>query len=214
MDISWIKDNVEVVSLVLSAISIFITSILTFLILSQTKKINIQQMEFESSITKRQEELQKRQIHLESFPYKREIYSHVFTIFELCHQFLELSKSVDLYSKEPEKLKGLLDGLQKSYIPDNRKTMWSLREAEYILPRNISEVLLDVRKNYDSMCANLIYLDHFSKIMTENELINEFESIKKISIDNALDCCRSIDNHAQFIERIMPEELSISNISK
>lgn len=210
----WLSLNEKWLSLCLSLFSILITSFLTFLIIYQTEKLNRKQIDFESLIQKRQEDLQKRQILLESFPYKREIYSHVFTIFELCHQFLDLSKSVDLYSKEPEELNGLLNGLQKSYIPDMRKAMWSLRESEYILPRNISDIVLEIREDYDSMCGNIIYLYHFSKVMTENEQINEFDILKKMSIDNALDCCRRIDEHAAFIERIIPEELNISDLSK
>ena len=71
--VQWIVINEKVISICIAFASLVITSILTFLIIRQTKKLNRQQLEIEESINLKQIEMQKRQICVDSYPYKREI---------------------------------------------------------------------------------------------------------------------------------------------
>jgi hypothetical protein len=103
--IKWIVTNEKLISIFIALSSLVITSFLTFLIIKQTKKLNRQQMQIEESINLKQIEIQKRQLRIDSYPYKREIYCYVFAVLELCHQLLDLLKSVDLYSKNGASLK-------------------------------------------------------------------------------------------------------------
>lgn len=171
-------------------------------------------MQIEEKINIDQTEIQKRQIRIDSYPYKREIYCHVFTVLDLCHQLQDILKSVDLFSKEPAQLMKFFKVLQDQYVPDTKKALWSMREAEYVLPSNISSVVIDIRKNYDSMCAHFITPANISIVLTQHEMETRMNEIKKHNIREAIACCDRIVKHAAFLESIMPLELDISNLSR
>lgn len=212
--ITWLSENELWLSILISSLSVFFTLLLTVMIIIQTWKLNNKQIEFDLLIHSKQAELQKREIRLNSYPYKREIYSFVFSVLELCEQFEEISRSVDFHSKTPEQLHEILIIFQNQYVPDTRKALWSMREAEYVLPRNISTIVTYIRRDYDSMCSNLMALVSISKMMAQNELEKQFKEVMKSNIEEALNCCRRINAHKQFIEAIMPEELNISELSR
>ena len=151
---------------------------------------------------------------METYPYKREIYSYVFAVLELCNQMLKLVKIVDLYSKTPDEILQFYQILQAQYLPNVREALWSMREAEYVLPENISSVVIDVRSNFDSMAVNLITPASIAKVMTTQELATMLEEAKRANIDAAILNCKTIVKHTLFIESIMPKELDISSLSK
>ena len=89
-----------------------------------------------------------------------------------------------------------------------------MREAEYVLPENISHAIIDIRKNYDSMCAHFTAQASISKVLTTHEMETQIEEIKRHNIDEAIECCNKIVKYTSFIESIMPSELNISKLSK
>lgn len=212
--VQWIVINEKLISICIAFTSLVITSLLTFLIIKQTKKLNRQQLEIEESINHKQIEMQKRQICVDSYPYKREIYCHVFAVLELCHQMQDLLKSVNLYSKNSTEILEFFNILQEQYVPESKKALWSMREAEYVLPENISLAVIDIRKNYDSMCAHFTAPASISKVLTTQEMETQIEEIKRHNIDEAIECCNKIVKHTSFIESVMPSELNISKLSK
>lgn len=212
--VQWIVVNEKLISISIAFLSLVITSILTFLIIKQTKKLNRQQLEIEESINLKQIEMQKRQICVDSYPYKREIYCHVFAVLELCHQMQDLLKSVNLYSKNSTEILEFFNILQEQYVPESKKALWSMREAEYVLPENISQAVIDIRKNYDSMCSHFTAPASISKVLTPHEMETQIEEIKRHNIYEAIECCNKIIKHTSFIESVMPSELNISNLSK
>ena len=210
----WLYNNEKWLSILIQILNVIVSGSLTLYIIRQTHKLNEKQIEFELEQNSKQLEYQKRQIHLETYPYKREIYTHVFNVLELCNQFEKMISKIDLFKLPPTKIKEFLEILQNHYVPDTGKALWSMREAEYVLPSNISSVVIDIRKNYDSMCSNLMWADNYSKVLEENELEKLLKDEIKKSISIAIDCCKKINTHAKFIEEIMPRELDISNLTK
>lgn len=210
----WLYNNEKWLSLLLQSLNVFVSFGLSLLIIFQTRNLNEKQITFELEQNSKQLEYQKRQIHLETYPYKREIYTHVFNVLELCDQFEGMINKIDLFSLPPAKIKDFLVILQNHYVPDTGKALWSMREAEYVLPSNISSVVVDIRKNYDSMCFNLMWVDNYSKILEENKLEQLIKDDIKQSIEIAIECCKSINKHARYIEDIMPIELNISDLTK
>lgn len=212
--IQWLSFNEKLITICISFLSLMVSSILTFLIIKQTKTLNNQQMQIEENLNLKQIEMQKRQIRVDSYPYKREIYCYVFAVLELCHQLQDLIKSVNLKSKDPAQLLEFFKILQEQYVPDTQKALWGMREAEYVLPKNISLAVIDIRKNYDSMCAHFTAPASVAKVLTPYEMETQIDEIKQHNIDEAIACCNKIVKHTSFIESIMPSELDISELSK
>lgn len=193
---------------------VLITAFLTLRIILQTKKLNETQQDLEKKLNQEQMNMQKRQIQVDTFPYKREVYTAVFSVLELCNMIKELTKSVNLYNKTTEQLKEFMEVLLEQYVSDKKQIFWSMREAEYILPENISKTILEIRKHFDSMCYHLNIPNAISMVMTQYELETELEKIKVDNIEAALMDCDAIVNHAQFIESILPRELNIANLNR
>lgn len=205
----------------ISLVDVIITAFLTAVIICQTKRLNEQQQQaekesaeqqraFEARLNQQQIELQKRQIQVDTFPYKREIYAHVFSVLALCNMLKELTKSIDLKSKSAVQLKEMFDQILEQHVPDVKQTLWSMRESEYILPKNISASVIDIKTHFDSLCAHLHIPSTLSGVLTEQEL----KEITNQNVDEAMKDCDAILDHAWFIESVLPKELDIAYLSK
>lgn len=223
--VECVTANETLVSLGISAFDVIITTILTALIIIQTSRINRkqqkaeeksakQQQEFEEKLNQQQIELQKRQIQVESFPYKRELYANTFAVFEFCHAFQTTAEAAHLSQKTGKDIREAYGILCEQYVPDVKGTIWSLWEAQYILPPEIAKVLLNIRSDFDQICSSLTVLETLERIMTEAELRDNFQGVKESNIENALQKCKSILSYMDYIEKALLTELNISGLSK
>lgn len=212
--INWFGYYETIITISINFLSLIITSSLTFLIIKQTKSLNTKQLEITKKLNFEQTELQRKQIVIDSFQFKREIYSHVFSVLELCYQIQELTNKMDLNSLSVEKLKDLIEILLNQYVPNVKQTLWSMREAEYIISENISTTIIEIRSDFDKMISHFSTPLSISRIISESKTNIDIEQIKNENITAAIECCKRINKHSRFIESIMPVELDISKLSK
>ena len=198
----------------IAIVDVLFTTILTGIIIFQTSALSKRQHMFEEATAKKESELQQRQLQVETYPFKREIYANTFAIFECCRLLKNLSQKIDLTNKTGEQLSVIVSSICKVYIPDLKATLWNLRESEYVLPDNISKSLLDIRTRFDLLYSNLHGLGALESLMTEIELQTVFIETKKGNIATALNECDKILSYRDFIESILPKELNIANINK
>ena len=194
--------------------NVLLTTVLTAIIIRQTNRLNKQQLAFERDNHQRALDLQKRQIQIETVPYKREIYSNVFAIFECCHFLKDVSTKIDLTQKTGKELSDMFSLTCKGYVPDIKDAIWSLREAEYILPANIAIPVLEIRSCFDKVCANFNCLASIESILTSDELQTLFQGIKEDNVYSALSNCDKILSYVSYIESIMPVEINIANLNR
>ena len=193
---------------------VVITAVLTAIIIKQTSKLNKRQLDFEEKENQRQLDLQKRQIQVETFQYKREIYTNTFAIFECCHFLKKLSEQEDLTSKTGKDLSEMFSVIWRGYVPDLKAVLWSLREAEYILPSHLSGPIIEIRSCFDKMGSCFNCLGTLETILTDLELQTKFQETKKVNIVAALSACDKILSYVDYIEATIPKELNISDLNK
>ncbi len=193
---------------------VLITAILTAIIIFQTQKLNKKQLGFEEKNNQREAELQKRQIQVETFPYKREIYKNTFAVFECCDFLKQISEKLDWTTKTGQELSEMFSTVCEKYVPDLKATLWSLREAEYILPDNLANPILNIRELFDEMGSFFNILATMEAILTDNEMQTEFSEIKKRNISAALNNCDRILSYISFIEAELPNELRIAELNR
>jgi len=208
--ISWITENEVWLTVIISFASLIATIVLTVLIIRQTKKLNEKQSKMEETINEQQIILQKRQLSVDTFPYKREIYSYVYSIFEMCEAINTTVKNERLYDYDYDQVNDYFSIIKDQYVPNMRKTIWCLRESEYILPDDISGTVLRIMNEFNEMCFCFQSLKVIKKLATEQEL----DEIKKQHIDDGLRMCKEILKFVSFIESIMPTELDIATVNR
>ena len=212
--IKLIEYNEQWLSLFIAFLSLLVNTILTGFIIWQTKRLNQNQQELEKSINNQQIELQKRQIQIDSYPYKREIYTYVFQVLQLCDQLKNITETLDLNDLTSEQIFDLFTLLQEQNAPDSKNALWSMRESEYVLSKNIAHIVLDIRKNYDTMCTHFIAIKTYSNLYKESEIGILKELTKSFNIEKAVECCNNIVSQTSYIENVFPTELNISLLSK
>jgi hypothetical protein len=183
----------------ISLLSVFITAYLTYRIINQTAKLN-----------KQQEELQKRQISVDLFSYRRDIYQNLYKILECSEKLLELHNSIDFSKKSIKELTGIFSITIEKYVGNEREVFLSLIESEYILDKNMSGSVLTINQAFDDICFKYQMLETLEDIATEIEV----ENYKKENLKDILSNLEFITGEIGFIQSIYPKIIDISMLDK
>lgn len=208
--ISWTVINENSGSNLVNILELIVSSILTICIIYQTWKLNKKQQELEKGINKQQLEMQNRQQKIDAYPYKREVYFYVCSVIELCHRFNEMQKEIDLNKLSCEEIVKTLEIFQKQYVPDTSKALWVMQEARHLFSEKSSRIILQIKKNYDDMCASLFLPQSIEKYLGPIELDEKVDEQKRYSLDRAINACNEILQHSKYVYEILPKEFNIS----
>lgn len=208
--ITWILENEVLLNLAISFLAFIVTSIMTVIIITQTSKLSKKQNEQERLISKRQEDLQKRQIKIDTFEYKNSIYRILYKVFQMTGEIEDIFSKISLQEKQMEQLYQLFDILRSQLKIDVSETLWLFKQAEYILPANIYSSIYDIAGNFNELTGDIRKFDLFSKILTPDEITKEKQKL----LDDIYARAKQINSHVLFINSVMPHELDISSIEK
>lgn len=203
LSIEW-----NVVSGISSVLGVLITTILTYIIIRQTRILSEQQSKLESRINKEQNDLVRRQLKVEAFPYKRNLYLNLFKVIEFTHFLDESILNLDLTSKSGDDILGIYKMSIETYMTKEKDIIDSLREAEYILPDNISPTVAEITRMFDQICVSFSVIGNITNFVTNEE----YSEIKKHNLDMIAINVKGINEKVGFIQSIMPKELDISRI--
>ncbi len=130
-------------------------------------------------------------------------------VLEFSHNLNDLIPKLNIEKKSMGNLYNIYIVLRDNFLGDVKLILDSLREAEYILPNNISYTVLNINRQLDCVCSKFIEFGALKNILTEDELIKE--TIKQ-NISIIEEASRYISSKENFITSIMPNELNISNL--
>lgn len=203
----------EIWDIVLSIISVIVSSVLTALIIRQTKKLNDKQQELDKMLNESQKELQQRQLKLDLYNYRRGIYINLAKIYD----FTEFAKVmiVDDKSIKYEIAKNLANTtikISKKFVEINSSEISSvLVEANCLFNTDISEKILCTNYNYKMLWIDLNELITLDKKMHSdkkyNMLLEEFVDDAKFRINEILAT-------KDIIMDSIKTELDVSNLEK
>lgn len=206
---SFISSNSVVLTTVFSFVDTVATILLTCILILQNKKLSRDQLESEKNLNEKMLKMQEKAAKIEALPYKRELYKNTFAILELCENIEKYWDTLDIKQKSPKQIRGLLDILQNNYISDTNGILWSLREAEYIFPDNLSKAILDIRYHFDKLLCHISFIDSETiKMIAIND--DEICEMNILHIDGAIEESAAILAYAAFVEENIPKELVIS----
>ena len=208
--IAWIVNNEILLNLAILFLSFVVTSILTIVIIAQTSKLAKKQNEQEIKINEQQQDWQKRQMRIDTFDYKNNIYRALCKVFQLTGEIADIFPKIRLYEKEMDQLCQLFDILLSQLKIDVSETLWLFKQAEYILPENIYASVRDIAKDFDELTGDIGKFKFYPTILTPEEVDAE----KRKLLDDILYRAEQINRHVLFITTIMPQELDISALEK
>lgn len=201
-------DSVAAIGTCLGAI---IMAILTYRIISQTNYLNQKQTEFEARINQEQLEMQKRQIRIDIFPYRRELYLNLSKVIAFSSFLTENIYTLDdLYEKSCDDIFHIYESCKDQFIGDVQKVTRSLSESEYLLSEEIIICGLDIWKAFEDVCGRFIFLESVAYSLP----IDKIEETKIHNIKQIEKSCEIINSHAGTIKYKIPDELNISDLDR
>ncbi|MDO4543159.1 MAG: hypothetical protein Q4C01_01290 [Clostridia bacterium] len=215
--LKWASENsavINLISVVIALLSLIVTSLLTVLIIKQTTHLNRKQVQMEQEINTQQVQMQKRQLCVDTYPYKREIYANLFAVFAVCQGLTQTVKLEQLLLMDCEKVFSYYKFIQEASVPDVKAVFWSLREAQFVMTTDISSAILEIRQKFDDMCGCFCSLDALSKVLKTEKLSTELEKIKRHNVTQGLRLCNEILAYSDYMESVMPDAMNIGGIER
>lgn len=193
-------------TMIISGFSMIVELVLTIIIIFQTHKNAKNQQELEIKFNEQQQMMQEKQYRIDTLPFKREIYINLYKIFQRTQIIKDIVKISLLKEKTLKEIGEIYECIDDVDIIDSSKVMLSLKEAEYIFPKNIYSSIKCVEKAYDEMVSTFKICKTLSSIFQDPESIEE---IKQENIDKISNNIEIILKNANFLTNIIPEYIKI-----
>ena len=193
-------------------LSLVVNSVLTLLIIWQTfslaKRQKKQEEELNSQQEKFQKELQKRQLQLDTFGYKNEIYMTITKVGQLAAEYSVCFENDIVKDKSYEQLQAIFSvyiDVLKIDIPD---ILAKLRQAEYFFEPYIYDVIYDVAVNFDEITGDVGKFKLYPQLLCDAEM----EPQRTELLADMKERCEIINRHMIYLHSIIPKKLQINNL--
>lgn len=203
--ICYLKNNEEWLSLV-------INSVLTLLIIWQTfslaKRQNKQDLELNIQQERFQKELQKRQLQLDTFEYKNEIYMVITKVGQLTAEYdVYFEKSI-VKDKTYKQLYDIFGTYMDVLKIDVSEILAKLRQAEYFFEFYIYDVIYDVAINFNEITGDVGKFKLYPQILTDEEM----EHFRNALLEDIETRCKAVNKHMVYLHSIIPQKLQLNNL--
>lgn len=208
--------NWNAVSAISSICGTIIAALLTYLIIKQTAQINLQQVELEERLNRDMQHLQRQQLLIEIFPYRREFYIKLFGIFRFNDNLARLIFNLDgIHQKSPREIFEMYEFIRKESFVDIKEVPDTLREAEFIFSKDTAKQINFIADIFDNLNVKLMGLKIYDMPMFVDVLSKEEINKSKMEIlkDTSKLCQRLSDNYGKT-KKMIRNEIDISNVEK
>ena len=202
--ICYLKNNEEWLSLV-------INSVLTLLIIWQTfslaKRQNKQDLELNIQQERFQKELQKRQLQLDTFEYKNEIYMVITKVGQLTAEYDVYFEKNIVKDKTYKQLYDIFGTYMDVLKIDVSEILAKLRQAEYFFESYIYDVICDVAINFNEITGDVGKFKLYPQILTDEEM----EHFRNALLEDIETRCKAVNKHMVYLHSIIPQKLQLNN---
>lgn len=205
--IQWCNDNEGFVSMLLSAITALISLYVMYKSNDNSKKISEKQAELEKNIALRQEDMQRRQIKVDTYPYRAECWEKLYMLREET-EILKTAFQVETFSNLS--IHEISTKLQLFYTT-YKESVIALNRARSIFPVSTWEKLEHIKrcvvKNNSIICKFKIYND----VLTEEDKKGKEEE-KKHDILQFSKGLNIISRELSEVLRLVDKDLCIAEL--
>ena len=205
--IKWCNDNQGFVSALLSMLSILLAciSLLASLYISRRQR----KADYELAV--RQEDLQKRQIKIDTYPYRVECFETLCRLKEFAESSRKLLNEAKIEEKNPAQIQQIFSILHKKIDDSGSDVILRLIEGENVFQVSEWKKLKDIRKYYDRICFSFSLLASLDKDFFPAE---EKAVVKKERADMIIDDLRKLDELLLSTILAVGPDLSISDLAQ
>ena len=165
--IEWCNSNQGFVSAILATVSLLISSIAIVISFATARRQRTDQL----LIAQRQEDLQKRQIKVDAYPYRIECWKVLIYLKKFTEGIKSMSRITDFHEKSPSQLISVYQILTKNIPCSSSEILIALMQAQTAVPQNTWLSLERIKKLYDEVAASFSFLEiHDKKILTQEEM--------------------------------------------
>lgn len=154
--------------------------------------------------------LQRRQLKVDTFPYRRELYLNLVKLFRFVEAIRATAEIIELNNKSIDQINQVFQSTIDQHLVGIQIINNSLSESEYILPKNIFPTVQNIYKCFETIQVSFSLLNNISAIGLEEEI----ERIKIHNIEIIINNCDEISKYSFYISNIMPEILHIGELEK
>jgi hypothetical protein len=188
-----------------------ISVLLSLLCLAAAVMLVCKVMRMIKRLEESQRNLQIRQMKVDTYPYKRDIYLSVVKITTFARTIMENSLQIDPAEAN-------IKDLAKVYLTANETMLGNdalgiierLFEAKFLFPEEVYMIIRDMTGEFDLICSCITQIDIFTKLDKTVKEAEFFMNEKKKAIDGA---CRSIIGSTARIKMLIQEDMDIQNIA-
>ena len=220
--IFWLLKVEPILSLLIAFISMLLTGVLTFLIIRQTSRLNIQQTELQStinqqqidmqkSISDQQNELFKRQIRIDLFKYRIELYSNLTKVFNYAQKIII---HINIAKTHPALINKTMNIINEydTQLGDIHAIILSFRDADYLLSEKEGNILNNIQQLYKNF---ILLREEIEKVKVIAILSKESKSIANIDYDSIIQKCNYVIKDEESIIAVMTSYyLNISGLDR
>lgn len=163
--IQWCNDNEGFVSMLLSAITVLISLYVMYKSNDNSKKISEKQAELEKNIALRQEDMQRRQIKVDTYPYRLECWECLYRLKDDMEMLKTLFDTVNVYKLSFSDLSRRYKKLKINAVD----TLLKLETSKNVFPVDTWRKIDKLKCAFLKIDNNFNIFQMFSEILTEKE---------------------------------------------
>jgi hypothetical protein len=205
--IRWCNNNQGFVSALLAISSLLVSMVAIVISIVTAQKQRKDQL----LIAKRQEVVQKRQIKVDSYPYRYECWRVLTFLKEISEGINYTAKVADFYSKSPAQLITIFEILMNAIPNTSSELLMLLLQNKAAISRDLWADINEVHKLFDSISSAFNYLKIYDKNLLNDEELNQLknESIRTILMSNG-----ALNTRLTQVMKSLDEELYIGDLHK
>lgn len=205
--INWCNDNEGFVSALLSMLSILLACISLLISL----QISRRQRKNDHELALRQEDLQKRQIKLDTYPYRVDCFETLCKLKEFTESSRKFLDGMKIEEKTPLQIKQIYSILHKKIDDSGTDVILKLIEGENVFQVSEWKKLKEIRKYYDRICFSFSLLSALDKDFLSEE---EKSAVKKERASMIKDDVRKLDELLLSTILAVGPDLCISDLDQ
>lgn len=205
--IEWCNNNQGFTSIILSVVTFGVTLYVMYKSNDNSKKISEKQAELEKNIALRQEDMQRRQIKVDTYPYRVDCWEKLYMLREETEVLKMAFQVVNFSELEISEISRRLQSFENTY----KECVLVLNQARNIFPINtwkkLDYIKLCVEKNNGIICKFRIYND---VLTDEDKKGNEEE--KKYDLLQFSKGLNIISRELSEVLRLVDKDLCIAEL--